>query len=525
MKKYLSTFILPFCLLVILIVAIYEYVQTGDILFPQLCIIFVLLPSAIKSIKPNFETNPYYKYFKTGMLLLGISMLVIFGIKESKANTLIESLQSAYLNNSKLNAERASMRASKEEKREAVSEFLPDVTISGYKSSQDSFNSNLDDANIDPKERSILVEQKIFQGFGGVANLLKKRKGQKLGELKLKKVEQEILLEAAKVHTELFLNIKKVNINLSNVDLLERQVETDQNRLEKGEISLTDLAQSEASLAGAIAQLIATKNDLITSKANFEKIIGKKLLEESIKSSLESNLKLPESLASAYKISNSENPDLQIAFLEYEQSKLDVTIAASELSPSATLSYERAEQDNISSTIQERTQETVKATASWPIFAGGKNAFNYRKFKEKKNQKGLSYAIIKFTDLGGVFELFVFSDLFEKKRDILKEGNSVFLNLIKNISADGSTSRINVKSITRINDLVNLPVKSIEINSLNLNNLNQVKELISSPGETDVTLKINNNKIVHHFKLNSKRKIDQEVISQLKNAGVALKIY
>jgi|TARA_B100000959_G_scaffold287540_1_gene373747 DNA polymerase-3 subunit alpha len=147
------------------------------------------------------------------------------------------------------------------------------------------------------------------------------------------------------------------------------------------------------------------------------------------------------------------------------------------------------------------------------------------KIQEKKNQKGLSYAIIKFTDLGGVFELFVFSDLFEKKRDILKEGNSVFLNLIKNISADGSTSRINVKSITRINDLVNLPVKSIEINSLNLNNLNQVKELISSPGETDVTLKINNNKIVHHFKLNSKRKIDQEVISQLKNAGVALKIY
>jgi len=322
---------------------------------------------------------------------IALVTIFIFGIKESKANTLIESLQSAYLNNSKLNAERASMRASKEEKREAVSEFLPDVTISGYKSSQDSFNSNLDDANIDPKERSILVEQKIFQGFGGVANLLKKRKGQKLGELKLKKVEQEILLEAAKVHTELFLNIKKVNINLSNVDLLERQVETDQNRLEKGEISLTDLAQSEASLAGAIAQLIATKNDLITSKANFEKIIGKKLLEESIKSSLESNLKLPESLASAYKISNSENPDLQIAFLEYEQSKLDVTIAASELSPSATLSYERAEQDNISSTIQERTQETVKATASWPIFAGGKNTFSLRKFKEIRNQKELLF--------------------------------------------------------------------------------------------------------------------------------------
>jgi len=319
------------------------------------------------------------------ILLIGIFFI---GFSETKANTLVESLRSAYLNNSKLNAERASMRASREEKREAVSEFLPNVTISGYKSSQDSFNSNLDDVNIDPKERSILVEQKIFQGFGGVANLQKKRKGQQLGQFKVKKVEQEILLEAAKAHTELLLNKKKVNYNLINLDLLERQVETDQNRLEKGEISLTDLAQSESSLAGAQANLISAQNDLVTSKANFEKIVGKNLTND-IQDTEETNLNLPKSLAEAYKIANSENPNLQIATLEYVQAKLDVTIAGSALSPTATISYERAEQDNISSAIQERTQETVKATAKWPLFAGGKNAFNYRKFQEIKNQKEL----------------------------------------------------------------------------------------------------------------------------------------
>ena len=323
----------------------------------------------------------FFKFIVIGTFFIGFS--------ESKANSLLESLQSAYLNNSKLNAERASMRASREEKREAISEFLPSVTISGYKSQQDNFNSNSDDLGIDPKERSILVEQKIFQGFAGLANLQKKRKGQKLGEFKIKKIEQEILLEAAKAHTELLLNKSKVNINLSNVDLLERQVETDQNRLEKGEINLTDLAQSESSLAGAKAQLIVVKNDLITSKANFEKIIGQKLTDESTEIPIQNNLNLPESLATAYKISDSENPDLQISILEYEQSRLDVTIAASELSPSATLSYKRAEQDNISATIQERTQETVTATATWPLFAGGKNAFNYRKFQEIKNQKEL----------------------------------------------------------------------------------------------------------------------------------------
>ena len=146
------------------------------------------------------------------------------------------------------------------------------------------------------------------------------------------------------------------------------------------------------------------------------------------------------------------------------------------------------------------------------------------KIQEKKNQKGHSYAIIKLTDLGGVFEVFVFSDLFEKKREILKEGNSVFLNLIKNFSTDGATSRINVRSITQINDLTKLPIKSIEINPINFNNLNEIKKLISLPGETDVTLAINNNSNIHHYKLNSKRKIDQKIISQLKSVGVSIKI-
>ena len=318
------------------------------------------------------------------ILLIGIFFI---GFSESKANTLFESLQSAYLNNSKLNAERASMRASKEEKREAVSEFLPTVTISGYVSEQENKNPG-DDTNFEPSEQLLKVEQKIFQGGAGVAKFMKKKHGQTLGEYKLKKIEQEILLEAVEAHTEMLLSIKKLDINFMNVDLLERQVETDQNRLEKGEINLTDLAQSESSLAGAKAKLIAAKNDLITSKTNFEKVIGKKP-SENIKEIKENNLLLPKSLAEAYKISDLENPNLQIALYEYKQAKMDVIIAGSDLSPSATLSYKIAEQDDFSATVKDRTQQTVTATATWPIFAGGSNIFNLRKSQELRNQKEL----------------------------------------------------------------------------------------------------------------------------------------
>ena len=316
-----------------------------------------------------------------------LALIFLISHNSLKAETLLDSLNSAYLKNSKLNAERAGTRAAKEEKRESISEFLPSITISGYVSEQNNTNPG-NDTSFEPSEQSVVIEQKIFQGFSGVANLKKKKYGQDIANFKLKKVEQEILLDAAKAHADLLLNTKKVNINLMNIDLLESQVETDQNRLEKGEINLTDLAHSEASLSGAKAKLIAAQNDLISSKANYEKIIGKKS-PENIKEIKGIKLNLPKSLAAAKNISISDNPNLQISSLEFEQSKLDVIIAGADISPSATISYKVAEQDDFSSTLKERTQKTVTATATWPLFSGGSNIFNLRKNKELKNQKEL----------------------------------------------------------------------------------------------------------------------------------------
>ena len=149
------------------------------------------------------------KYFYKIILILS---LIVF-TEQLQANTLMDSLNSAYANNPKLNAERAGMRASREEKREAISEFLPNVTISGYISEQDNTMPG-SDTNFEPSEQALVVEQKIFQGFGGIANYKKKKYGQELGEYKLKKIEQEVLLEATKAHADFLLSKKKVEINL-----------------------------------------------------------------------------------------------------------------------------------------------------------------------------------------------------------------------------------------------------------------------------------------------------------------------
>ena len=125
-----------------------------------------------------------------------ISILFLFSA-ESKANTLFDSLNSAYLKNSNLNAERASMRATKEDKRESLSEFLPSVTLSGSIGEQENTISG-NDTNLNPSEQSMTVEQKLFQGGSGIANFKKKKHGQTLGEYKLKFTVKSFLVSLFK---------------------------------------------------------------------------------------------------------------------------------------------------------------------------------------------------------------------------------------------------------------------------------------------------------------------------------------
>ena len=182
---------------------------------------------------------------------------------------------------------------------------------------------------------------------------------------------------------------KKLDINKENLSLLERQVETDQNRLENGLITLADLAQSESSLAGAEAQFINSKNDLVTAKLTYKKIIGPLVDIDLINGSINLDFNIPESLNKAIELSIGNNPDLIIAKLEYEQSQQDVKIAIAEFSPTAKLSAESTKSNDLSSTVDERDQETLKAEITWPLFKGGKNSASLERSKRLNNRKKL----------------------------------------------------------------------------------------------------------------------------------------
>ncbi len=327
-------------------------------------------------------------------LFLNFFLISFFCFSPVSAETFNSALKRAYDNNPELNAERESINISEQEYKVSISSYLPSITLEGSKSDEDTEKlTNRDGTNatitdVDPKVKSITVTQTLID-FGRGAELSKSKIGIDLAKAKLQKKEQDILYKAAEAYTGLISSKEKLVINSSNVNLLERQVETDRIRLERGNISLSDVAQSESSFAGAQAKLIQAENDLLTSKLNYENVIGKLNDIENLDKSSILDLKLPNQLNDAISLSKKNNPDLIIAKLDYEQSKKDTISARSDLAPTAKLSFDRSKSEDLSSTVDEREKDVLKATVSWPFFSGGKNYANLNKNKSAELQKSL----------------------------------------------------------------------------------------------------------------------------------------
>ena len=326
------------------------------------------------------------------ILIIITSFLFLF--TNLNAETFSTALKKAYNNNPELNAERESLNISKQELNISKSSYLPTVTLSGSQSEEETdklTNRDGSDAsitNVDPTVKSVTITQTIID-FGRGAELAKSKIGIDLAKAKLLKKEQDILYKSIQAYTGLVSANEKLKINRSNVNLLDRQVETDRIRLERGNISLSDVAQSESSLAGAQAKLIQAENDFLTSKLNYENVIGKLNDPELLDKSSIIQVELPNGLNSAIQISKKNNPDLIIAQLEYEQSKKDTTSAKADLAPSATLSFDRSKTNDLSATYDEREKDTLKATVTWPFFSGGKNIASLKKNQSLELQKNL----------------------------------------------------------------------------------------------------------------------------------------
>ena len=144
------------------------------------------------------------------------------------------------------------------------------------------------------------------------------------------------------------------------------------------------------------------------------------------------------------------------------------------------------------------------------------------KIQERKTAKGNSYAILKLTDLTSVFELFIFSDILDINRQILKEGSSLILTLLKSLSdAENRFKRINVQKIISLKDLLNKPIQEVTFDLKSLKELNELSRFLNVNGDTVVKIKISDKNNHYNLQLKNNRNIDRKTINILRNREIS----
>ena len=137
--------------------------------------------------------------------------------------------------------------------------------------------------------------------------------------------------------------------------------------------------------------------------------------------------------------------------------------------------------------------------------------------QEKKSAKGTPYAIIKFTDKQAEFELFLFAEILVANRDKLKESESFVLTLQKDkTTGETEKKRVNVKKVLSLSDVINRPYTKVTIELKNDYNIDEIKELLSNKGETEIKLLIKDKNRQALFSLQENRKFDLNHLKALK---------
>ncbi|WP_440678318.1 DNA polymerase III subunit alpha [Candidatus Pelagibacter sp. HIMB1611] len=147
------------------------------------------------------------------------------------------------------------------------------------------------------------------------------------------------------------------------------------------------------------------------------------------------------------------------------------------------------------------------------------------KVQERKTAKGNAYAVLKLTDLNSVFEIFIFSDLLELNREILKEGNSLILTLIKNVSNDENRfKRINVQKIASLKDLFNSPINEISFNVKKMEQIQKISKFLNQEGKTQVKFNLSTENQILNFKLKKPMNLDRKSLNLLRKQQIQAEI-
>jgi outer membrane protein len=322
-------------------------------------------------------------------------VLVQFAVTPVSADTIEAALVRAYQTNPQLNAQRASVRSTDENVPQALSGYRPKMSVTasgGYqytdvKSSTLGISNRINGEQI-PRSVGATISQTLFNG-NQTANRTRAAEGQVSSAREgLRVLEQTVLLSAATIYMDYLRDSAIVEVQKSNVRVLEQTLKQTRDRFNVGEVTRTDVAQSEAQLAAGRTQQLTAESNLTTTRSNFRRIIGNE--PEALAPGSPVDRFLPSTLSTAVELGLTENPNVTASMFGIDVSYLNVKVSEGALFPTLTLQASAQQGYEQSITTPRQFVGSAVAQLSVPVYQGGAEYALIRQSKETLAQQRLN---------------------------------------------------------------------------------------------------------------------------------------
>jgi outer membrane protein len=326
---------------------------------------------------------------RTARHALGFAFVLAMGTGAASlpawSETLGEALASAYVNNPRINAERARLRATDEELARAQSGYRP--TIFGtadyamYQRTETQPN-NFNDGIINPKTITLNVQQPLYSG-GRTVNSVRQADAVILASREqLRGVEQQLFIDGVTAYVNVIRDQEIFRLRQANVEVLSRELKATEERFAVGEVTKTDVAQARARRAASVSALDLAKANLRSSIADYERVTGHpptSLEEPSVRVDL-----IPADLEEAIRIGETQHPDVVAAAFFERAAGYNVDVIAGELLPDLRLEANYTDRIDPTRVIERQETGQIIARLTVPIYQAGEVAARVRQAKEER---------------------------------------------------------------------------------------------------------------------------------------------
>ncbi len=333
---------------------------------------------------------------KKTIFVMSIALALVYA-SGANAETLRDALAAAYNSNPELQAQRAALKATDEGVARAKSGFLPRLTGIGNISRQNTVSESqgieLFDFTATSKFYQARADQSLFRGFQDFHGIKQAKSLVKAGRAQLRSTEQRILFDAVTVYMNTLRDESVLALNQNNVQVLERQLQASRDRFRVGEITRTDVAQSEARLAGSVSLRITAEANLATARSNYSRVIGQ------LPGTLEQPPELqglPATIDEAWAIAGQENPSIAQAIYNERAAGQSVRQSMGVLAPTvdgfATISRSTGSNPSVNTgtTVDFLSDvKTLGVQIRVPLYQGGAAYSDIRRAKQTQSQRRL----------------------------------------------------------------------------------------------------------------------------------------